>query len=73
MDITGLVHLVVVLLVLGIIAGLLWYLVSIAPYLNDAFKKIIQFVIIAVCVLYLIFAVLLPFIGGGVNTRPLLR
>jgi dipeptide/tripeptide permease len=35
MDIAGLVHIVIVLLVVGMIAGLLWYLVGRAPFLAD--------------------------------------
>jgi hypothetical protein len=71
MDVSGLVHMVLVLLVVGMIAGLLWYLVGRAPFLPDPFKQVIQWVILVVCVIFLIYAVLLPIIGGSGSGRPL--
>jgi hypothetical protein len=65
MDISGLVHLVLVLLVVGMIAGLLWWLVGRAPFIVEPFKSVIQWVILAICIIFLIYAVLIPLVGGG--------
>ena len=69
MDIAGLVHIVIVLLVVGMIAGLLWYLVGRAPFLADPMKVIIQWVILALCVIFVIYAVLLPLVSGTGSPR----
>jgi hypothetical protein len=74
MDISGLVHIVLVLIIVGMIAGLLWWLVGRAPFLPEPFKSIIQWVILALCVIFLIYAVLLPLVGGsGTSTLRLHR
>lgn len=64
-----LVHIVLVLLCAGMIAGLLWWLVGKAPFIPDSFKQVIQWVILAFCVIFLIYAVLLPLVGGGGSVR----
>jgi hypothetical protein len=64
MDVAYMVHVVLVLIIVGMIAGLLYWLVGAAPFIPDTFKKVIQYVILAVCVIYLIFAVLLPLASG---------
>ena len=38
MDVGGLIHIVLVLIVVGIIAGLLWWLVGRAPFLPEPFS-----------------------------------
>jgi hypothetical protein len=75
MDISALVHIVLVLIIVGMIAGLLWWLVGKAPFLPEPFKSVIQWVILAVCVIFLIYAVLLPLVSGGgsIGVRPLHR
>jgi hypothetical protein len=65
MDAGGLVHIVIVLIVLGMIAGLLYYLVQRAPFIPEPFKAIICWIILAVCVLFLIYWLLLPLVGGS--------
>jgi hypothetical protein len=70
MDASGLVHLVLVLIVLGMIAGLLYWLVGSAPFIAEPFKSIIRWIILAVCVLFLIYWLLLPLVGGS-GTAPL--
>lgn len=64
-------HFVIVLLVVGIIAGLLYYLVQRAPFIPDPFKPVLLWIILAFCVLFVIIEVLLPMIGDG--HRVLLR
>ena len=71
MDVSGLIHIVLVLIVVGIIAGLLWWLVGRAPFLPEPFKSVIQWIILAFCVIFLIYAILLPLVGG--DSRPLLH
>jgi hypothetical protein len=71
MDIGGLVHIVLVLIIVGMIAGLLWWLVGRAPFLPEPFKSVIQWIILALCVIFLIYAVLMPLVGG--STHPLLH
>ena len=71
MDISGLVHIVLVLIVVGIIAGLLWWLVGRAPFIPEPFKSVIQWIILAFCIIFLIYAVLLPLVGGSGSGRPL--
>jgi len=65
MDAAGLVHLVVVLIVLGMIGGLLYWLVGSAPFIVEPFKSIIRWIILAICVLFLIYWLLLPLVSGG--------
>ena len=64
MDIAWFVHLVLVLIIRGIIAGLLWWLVAKAPFIPEPFKSVIQWIILAACVLFLIFYLLLPLVSG---------
>jgi hypothetical protein len=73
MDMAGLVHLVVVLIVAGIIIGLLWWMVGSAPFIPANFKAVIQWVILALCVLFVIAEVLIPLMNGGGTTAPLLH
>lgn len=65
------VHTVILLIVIGIIAGLLYWLVQRAPFIPEPFKSVIGWIILAFCVLFLIYAVLLPLVGGA--GEPLLR
>lgn len=54
-------------LVVGIVLGILWYLVGIAPFVPDLFKKVLQWLIILVGALFLI-NVLLSLIGHPLIT-----
>ena len=65
MDVGWLIHTLWVLIIVGIIAGLLYWLASKAPFLPEPFKPIIMWVILAICVIFLIAYVLLPLIGAG--------
>lgn len=69
MDIAGFVHLILVLIIVGIIAGLLWWLVAKAPFIPEPFKGVIQWIILAACVLFLIFDLLLPLVEGTGTTH----
>jgi hypothetical protein len=68
MDVQWLIHIVLVLIIVGMIAGLLYYLVQRAPFIADPIKPIILWVIIAICVIFVIYDILLPLIGGGGST-----
>ena len=48
------IHQLLFLVIIGIVLGIIWYLVSIAPFLNELFKKIIGYVIILVGAIILI-------------------
>lgn len=54
-----LLYAVVILLV----AGVVWYLISIAPFIAEPFKSFAQWVIIAIAVLVIVVYVVLPLIG----------
>lgn len=70
MDIGNLVHIVLVLVIVGIIAGLLYWLVKQAPFIPEPFKGVIGWIILAFCVIFLIYAVLLPLVGwSGTSLR----
>ena len=62
-----LIHDLIFLLVVGICLGLLYYLVTVAPFINDMFKKILCFIVILVGVLILI-NVLLGMVGHPLVT-----
>jgi hypothetical protein len=62
-----LIHQLIFLLVVGICLGLLYYLVTVAPFINEMFKKILGFIIILVGVLILI-NVLLGMVGHPLIT-----
>ena len=64
MDPNGLIHLVLVLLIVGMIAGLLYYLVQKAPFIADPIKPVILWVILLVCVLFVIFDILMPLMNS---------
>lgn len=53
---------VVQLLGIGVIFGILYYLVGAAPFINDVFKKLLQYAIILIGALLAIF-VILGFLG----------
>ena len=72
MDAPFLVHVIVDLVVIAMIAGILWYLVGRAPFIPEPAKSFIQWVIIALCGLAVIYMILLPMVGGG-STAPILR
>lgn len=72
MTIAGLIHLVIVLLVIGIIIGLLYYIVKSAPFIPEPIKSVLAWVIIVIGILIVIVEVLLPMAGGGLD-RPLFR
>jgi hypothetical protein len=42
------------LVIVGVILGIIWYCVSIAPFLNDLFKKVLGYVIMLVGAIILI-------------------
>lgn len=63
MDLGGLVHLVVYLIIVGCVIGLLLYLVSISP-VPEPFKSWLWFAVVAIAVLIVIFYILLPMAGG---------
>jgi hypothetical protein len=65
MDIGGLVHIVIVLIVVGMIIGLLYWLVQKAPFIPDPIRPIILWIILALAVLVVIYMVLLPLVGGS--------
>lgn len=71
MDMSWLIHTVIMLIMIGMCAGLLYWLVQKAPFIPEPFKAVILWVILAVCVIFLIVKVLLPLAGG--NTSPVLR
>jgi hypothetical protein len=54
MSMSGLVDLVVYLIIIGVVFGLLWFLVDRAPFIPEPFKTWIKYVILFVGVLFLI-------------------
>ena len=70
-DVSWLIHAVLVLLIVGMIAGLLYWLVQKAPFIADPIKPMILWFILAVCVIIVIYTLLLPLIGGGGYGHPL--
>jgi hypothetical protein len=54
MSMGGLVDLVVYLIIIGVVFGLLWFLVDKAPFIPEPFKTWIKYVILFVGVLFLI-------------------
>lgn len=47
-------HQLLFLVIVGIVLGIVWYLVSVAPFLNELFKKVLGYVIILVGAIILI-------------------
>ena len=47
-----------ILVGVGIILGIAWYLVGAAPFINDMFKKVLQYAILVVGGLILIYLIL---------------
>jgi hypothetical protein len=68
MDVGGLVHIVIVMIVVGMIIGLLYWLVQKAPFIPEPIRPIILWVILALAVLVVIYMVLLPLVGGSGST-----
>jgi hypothetical protein len=58
----GLIHSLLVLIIVGVVLGLFYYLVTIAPFIPAAFKQILTWLIILFGVLILV-NVLLGLIG----------
>jgi hypothetical protein len=73
MDMGTLVHIVIVLIVGAMIAGILWWLVGSAPFIADPAKSFIQWVILALCALLVIYLILMPLIGGTGGTTIIRR
>lgn len=67
MSLTIMVHFILMLLGVGIIAGLLYWLIGSAPFIPDPFKKGLQWVVLALCVVLLIYMII-GLIGGGTST-----
>jgi hypothetical protein len=61
------IHQLLYLVVIGIILGIIYYLVTIAPFLPDLFKKVLGWVIIVVGAIVLINFLL------GITGHPLYR
>lgn len=70
MGIDWLVHMVIVFLVVGMIAGLLYWLVQKAPFIADPIKPMILWFILAICVIFVIYYALLPMLGSGMGAGP---
>lgn len=68
-NITSLVQFVFMLLIVGMIFGLLYWLVQKAPFIPDPFKPVILWILLAIMVAFVILEVLLPLLHGGPALR----
>lgn len=65
MSLELMVHWVIVLVAVAMIAGILSYLVTKAPFIKEEWKATILWVILALCGMAVIFLILIPLATGG--------
>ena len=63
------VHAILILLVGAMIAGILYYIVGRAPWIGAEAKGFIQWVILALCGIAVIYLILLPLMSGASSIR----